>query len=317
MAANRMTEQFWRIMTPVSSNDPVQEAWVEVVLLAPAAQADAAADYLVALTGHGVEIDDSQEPPAPVMVKGFLAAGADLAAQQAALQRYALELGQAAGQEVIVNFQNLPDQDWGENWKRHFRPRALTRRLVVAPPWERAELHPGQLEIVIDPGQAFGTGQHESTLLCLRRLEHLAGRGQLPDRILDVGCGTGILGLAAARMGAEAVTCVDLNPLCATTTRRNAALNGLAVEVAEGPAGDYLSRPANLVLANLHWEVQQQLWRPGPDLLDKRDLVLSGITRSQRDPLTELLAQCGYRVLVGRQTEGAWYSLWARREDPA
>ena len=203
-----------------------------------------------------------------------------------------------------------------EQWQggQHLAPLVLPG-LMVVPAWQQIPDFEGQV-LRLDPGLVFGNGLHPTTQHCLELLLILCAKGPL-GRVLDLGCGTGILGLAAARMGAEAVTCVDLNPLCATTTRRNAALNGLAVEVAEGPAGDYLSRPANLVLANLHWEVQQQLWRPGPDLLDKRDLVLSGITRSQRDPLTELLAQCGYRVLVGRQTEGAWYSLWARREDPA
>ena len=299
MAANRMTEQFWRIMTPVSSNDPVQEAWVEVVLLAPAAQADAAADYLVALTGHGVEIDDSQEPPAPVMVKGFLAAGADLAAQQAALQRYALELGQAAGQEVIVNFQNLPDQDWGENWKRHFRPRALTRRLVVAPPWERAELHPGQLEIVIDPGQAFGTGQHESTLLCLRRLEHLAGRGQLPDRILDVGCGTGILGLAFLLLGGREAVGIDLDPLAVEASLHNAELNGLAarMQASQTPLASVPGR-FPLVVANL---TAKDLEEVAADLVThlapSGELIVAGLLVMQIKQVRAALEAHGLRLI--------------------
>ena len=203
-----------------------------------------------------------------------------------------------------------------EQWQggQHLAPLVLPG-LMIVPAWQPVPDFEGQV-LRLDPGLVFGNGLHPTTQHCLELLLILCAKGPL-GRVLDLGCGTGILGLAAARMGAEAVTCVDLNPLCATTSRRNAELNGLAVEVAEGPAGDFLSRPANLVLANLHWEVQRQLWQPGPALLDKRDLILSGITRSQRDPLTELLAQCGYRVLVGRQTEGAWYSLWARREDPA
>ena len=310
MAANGMTEQFWRIMTPVSSNDPVQEAWVEVVLLAPAAQADAAADYLVALTGHGVEIDDSQEPPAPVMVKGFLAAGADLAAQQAALQRYALELGQAAGQEVIVNFQNLPDQDWGENWKRHFRPRALTRRLVVAPPWERAELHPGQLEIVIDPGQAFGTGQHESTLLCLRRLEHLAGRGQLPDRILDVGCGTGILGLAFLLLGGREAVGIDLDPLAVEASLHNAELNGLAarMQASQTPLASVPGR-FPLVVANL---TAKDLEEVAADLVThlapSGELIVAGLVVMQIKQVRAALEAHGLR-LIEQDSLAGWASL--------
>ena len=205
-----------------------------------------------------------------------------------------------------------------EQWQggQHLAPLVLPG-LMIVPAWQEPPAGFDGQVLRLDPGLVFGNGLHPTTKHCLELLLILCAKGPL-GRVLDLGCGTGILGLAAALMGAQAVTCVDLNPLCVTTTARNAELNQLAtVTVAEGPAGDFLDNPAEVVLANLHWEVQRELWRPGPVLMGKRDLILSGITRSQRDPLTELLAQCGYRVLVGRQTEGAWYSLWARREDPA
>ncbi|MCA1988810.1 MAG: 50S ribosomal protein L11 methyltransferase [Desulfarculus sp.] len=297
-------------MTPVSGNDATQEAWVEVMLLAPAAQADAAADYLVALTGHGVEIDDSQAPPAPVMVKGFLAAGADLAAQQAALRRYAQELGLAAGQEVMVSFQNLADQDWGENWKRHFRPRALTKRLVVAPPWERAELNPGQVEIVIDPGQAFGTGQHESTLLCLRRLEHLVGRGQLPPRLLDVGCGTGILGLAFLLLGGQEAIGIDLDPLAVEASLHNAELNHLAgrLHASLTPLAELPGR-FPLVVANL---TAKDLEMVAADLVTHLapagELIVSGLLVMQIKQVRAALEAHGLR-LIEQDSLSGWASL--------
>ena len=124
-------------MPPSTSAELPQ--WMEVVILAPAPQAEAAADFLVTLTGLGVEIDDFAEPPAPVRVKGYLPAGAELAAQKALLTRYAGELARQAGQEVLVSFQELAGEDWSQNWKQHFKPRAVTRGLLVAPPWEKAD----------------------------------------------------------------------------------------------------------------------------------------------------------------------------------
>ncbi|MBI4799201.1 MAG: 50S ribosomal protein L11 methyltransferase [Desulfarculus sp.] len=227
-------------------------AWIEVILLAPAPQAEAAADFLVTLTGLGVEVDDFSDPPGPVQVKGFLPAGGDLAAQKAMLSRYARELSEQAGEEVVVSFQDLASEDWGQNWKKHFKPRAVTRGLMVAPPWEKAEPAPGQKVVVIDPGQAFGTGQHESTTLCLARLERLAERDLLPPRLLDVGCGTGILALAFLLFGGRAALALDLDPEAVAATEHNAALNGLEgrLEVSATPVQEITER-FPLIVANL------------------------------------------------------------------
>ncbi|MFZ5584841.1 MAG: 50S ribosomal protein L11 methyltransferase [Thermodesulfobacteriota bacterium] len=188
--------------------------------------------------------------------------------------------------------------------------------LAVVPAWQAHEPRPGQRLLRLDPGLVFGNGLHPTTRHCLELLTLRAEQAPL-GRVLDLGCGSGILGLAAALMGAEAVTCVDLNPLCVETTRRNAALNALDLEVREGPAGDYLARPAGLVLANLHWEVQRELWRAGPALIGKRDLILSGLLRSQRGPLVDLLAAAGYQVLHEREADQTWFSLWAGADRPA
>lgn len=246
-------------MSPAPS-PPEASAWIEVVILAPEAQAEAAADFLVTLTGLGVEVDDFADPLAPVRVKGFLPAGGDLAAQKALLTRYAQELGQEAGQEVLVSFQDLAGEDWSQNWKQHFKPRAVTRSLVVAPPWEQVFPDAEQRVLIIDPGQAFGTGQHESTTLCLSRIERMAQRDILPPRLLDVGCGTGILALAFLLFGGGSALAIDLDPEAVAATEHNAGLNGLQgrLEVSGTPLEE-ISECFPLVVANLTAKDLQEL----------------------------------------------------------
>lgn len=281
------------------STPPVAPAWIEVVLLAPPPQAEAAADFLVTLTGLGVEVDDFSDPPGPVRVKGFLPAGGDLAAQKALLARYAQELSQQAGQEVVVSFQDLANEDWGQNWKKHFKPRAVTRGLLVAPPWEKAEPTPGQKVVVIDPGQAFGTGQHESTTLCLARLERLAERDLLPPRLLDVGCGTGILALAFLLFGGRTAVAIDLDPEAVAASLHNAGLNGLAerLEVRDTPLQEIAER-FPLVVANL---TAKDLVDLAPALAARMspggELIVSGLLVMQIPAVRAALEAVGLALL--------------------
>ncbi|MFH1034236.1 MAG: 50S ribosomal protein L11 methyltransferase [Pseudomonadota bacterium] len=184
--------------------------------------------------------------------------------------------------------------------------------LCVLPAWGEDPPPPGCPVLRLDPGLVFGNGLHPTTRHCLELLLLRAGQGPL-GRVLDLGCGTGILGLAARLLGAEAVLLADLNPLCVTTSRHNAEINGLEVAVAEGQAQDFLCQPAGLVLANVHMEVQERLLS-GPEALEgKRDLILSGVMRSQRGRLEDRLRELGYAILERREAEQTWFSLWARR----
>jgi ribosomal protein L11 methyltransferase len=185
--------------------------------------------------------------------------------------------------------------------------------LSVLPAWSDQPPPEGSLVLRLDPGLVFGNGLHPTTRHCLELLLLRAGQGPL-GQVLDLGCGTGILGLAAKLLGAEEVLLADLNPLCVSTTRHNAELNGLSVEVAEGQAQDFLTRPAGLVLANVHMEVQERLLAQPQALAGKRDLILSGVMRSQRGRLEDRLRELGYAIVERREAEQTWFSLMARRE---
>jgi len=168
----------------------------------------------------------------------------------------------------------------------------------------------------LDPGLVFGNGLHPTTRHCLELLMARAELGPL-GRVMDLGTGTGILALAAALMGADSVLAVDLNPLCVATCQNNARLNRLAVEAAEGEAARFLGQPAELVMANLHWQALEGLLGREGALAGKTDLILSGFTRSYVAALTHRLGELGFQVRARRSADSTWFSLWARRLDGA
>ena len=284
-------------------------AWVAVSVMAPAPQAEAVADFLVNLTGYGVELRDLEGPEGMVLVKGFLPAGAELGAQRREVEEYVEGLRALAEAPVMVRFEDLPGQDWAEGWRAYFKPSAVTRRLVVAPPWEDSpQLDPGQQVLVIDPGQAFGTGQHESTRLCLRRMEWLAEEGRMGDRVLDVGCGTGILALAALKLGAGEALGLDPDPLAVEAARHNAQLNALqgrfrvvqaALEEFEEP-GEF-----DLVLANLTGRTLVDLAGPLASRVGQGGvLVAGGMLVSQQDEVIRAFEARGFKVLETESMRG-------------
>ncbi len=183
--------------------------------------------------------------------------------------------------------------------------------LTVVPAWQDSQVPAGGKLLRLDPGLVFGNGLHPTTRHSLELLLLRANEGPL-GRVLDLGCGTGILGLAALLLGAQSALAVDMNPLCVQTSQRNAALNNLPLEVVEGAAQEYVVMPAQVVLSNLHWEVQEKILARPEHLKGKRDLILSGIMRSQRPLLEERLRQLDYAIIEQREAEDTWFTLWAR-----
>ena len=117
----------------------------------------------------------------------------------------------------------VKDEDWSNNWKKYYKPLKIGKHIVIKPSWEDVELEEGDVTVELDPGMAFGTGCHASTHMCLELLEKTIKKG---DRVLDIGTGSGILGIAALKLGAESVTAVDIDPLAVKIAKENAALNG-------------------------------------------------------------------------------------------
>ena len=197
----------------------------------------------------------------------------------------------AAGEERVWAFfggARAADVDggWEDKWRAFHRP-ARVGRLWVGPPWERPD--PGLLAVVVDPGRAFGTGSHPTTLLCLEALQELE-----PQSLLDIGCGSGVLSLAAALLGWAPVLAVDVEAPSIEATLANAAVNHVELE-ARLVAPDERLPPADVVVANISLEAVEGL----AERIDAATLVTSGYFASERPALA------GYEH-VGRRTRDGW-----------
>ncbi|HET9623550.1 MAG TPA: 50S ribosomal protein L11 methyltransferase [Kofleriaceae bacterium] len=196
----------------------------------------------------------------------------------------------------------MPEAEWRDAWKKYFKVSRLTRQFVVVPSWERATFTRGPDDVVIDldPGMAFGTGTHASTRLVLEELQALADRGAAPARVLDVGCGSGILSIAAVQRWPGA-TCValDNDPIAVDATRDNAAVNAATERIAASTATlDTLSETFPVVLANIQAHVLRELKAQLiAHLAPGGTLILSGLLTPQAQPLADEFVAAGLRFV--------------------
>lgn len=295
-----------------NDNSKRPSGWIEVKIQAPAEQAAAAADFLVLLTGRGVETGDSGIGDGAEYVRAFLEAAPQSGDQIRAIEDLVRRLENQSGGAGMVRleFAELEDQDWGENWKRHFHPEEMAPGFWVAPPWEPMVPKEDQLVVLIDPGQAFGTGHHASTALCLKRLARLKRKEYLPQRLLDVGCGTGILTLAGLLLGVPSALAIDLDPLALEATRHNAELNGLTdrVQISSQPLAQ-IEEKFSLIMANLTALDLINLARAIADRVQPGgEIVASGMMQGQDRKVRQAFEEAGLGF-VERDSQGEWCSL--------
>lgn len=207
------------------------------------------------------------------------------------------------GLPVDGDWEAVPERDWLAVWKEGLEP-VTVGALTVTPPWIDA----GPDAVVIDPGQAFGTGHHETTTGCLAALQelHLAGRS-----VLDVGTGSGILAIAAARLGAGRVVGVDTDPLAVAAARANAAVNDVDVDVREGSADAAAPERFDVVVANLDTDTLSRLATALADrLAPGGSLIASGVSLARQTEAATALTRAGLRPLTRPGRE--WVVLLAR-----
>ena len=222
--------------------------------------------------------------------------------------------GTATGE--FVEATEITDYGWAETWKEHFKPSRLGRRITVKPSWEPYAASPDEVVLTIDPGQAFGTGTHETTKMCLRFIEDAFDAPAPPRTVLDVGTGTGILGIASAMLGAERVLGIDIDPKAVETASENGRINGVAGRFEAGITPlSRIEETYDLVVANVLAEILADLKEEvGARCAPGGALLLSGILAEKSDWVAQEYAEAGW-LLAGRREEGQWSALLLRRKD--
>ncbi|BBO85521.1 hypothetical protein DSCO28_60870 [Desulfosarcina ovata subsp. sediminis] len=183
-------------------------------------------------------------------------------------------------------------------------------RFTISPPWYATALGRSDTTIILDPGVVFGTGTHPTTRDCLEALE-LAFSGGIPESTLDLGTGTGLLALAAARLGCPRVLATDLTLLAAQTAQRNVRLNRLSrqVLVAQGDAEKFIDFTSDLVVSNIHYDIMKKLIR-STGFLQKRRFILSGLMRSQAARIESTLAGLSVKIIKRWNQNGIWTTFY-------
>ncbi len=211
---------------------------------------------------------------------------------------------------LIMSMDGLEDADWENNWRAFYKPMEIGERLIVVPDWETADPK-GRVELRLEPGLAFGTGSHATTRLCLTALEKYVGPGM---RIADLGCGSGILSIAALLLGAGEAFACDIDDKAVDIAYANAAINGVGQDRYTVRAGDVLTDAGlqkdmgdgyDIVVANIVADVIIAL-APAAGRLVKKDglFIASGVIDEREDEVRGALEQCGFTVEEARRSEG-------------
>jgi ribosomal protein L11 methyltransferase len=309
-----------------------EAAWLEVSLTVDGELAEAVAEVMARYIPQGVAIESTAiladpqgegKPAGPLRVCGYLPIDARLEETRRRLEESLWYLGRIRALPP-AEFKPIQEVDWIEAWKQHFQPIPVGRRLVIVPAWMEPPTQE-RIPIRIDPGMAFGTGTHPSTQLCLELLEQYVQPG---EPIIDVGCGSAILCVAAIKLGANRALGVDNDPQAIPNARENTAMNGADAQVeielgsvSEVLQGSFSMRQAPLVVANILLPILLRLLGDGLAELVKPGgvLILSGILEEQwqeasvPSTLSEALHVHKLRLLEARRS-GDWVAMCVSRD---
>jgi ribosomal protein L11 methyltransferase len=299
--------------------------WLEVSMTVDGELAESIADVFArfapngVMTEQGVKYNDAEDagtPTGPITVRAYLEMNDQVEETRQKLEESLYFLGMIRPLPAPT-YKQIADQNWMEAWKQYYKPILIGKRLLILPAWMQSP-EPERVAIKIDPGMAFGTGTHPTTQLCLELMEVFVGAdGRPPLQVIDVGCGSGILSIAALKLGAKKVLGVDIDAESVKNSRENANTNGVGDEfilgvgsVQEIRDGKFPFTKAPLVVANILAPVIVRLFDAGlAELIDENGaLILSGILQDQEHNVIEAGQAKGLRMNERRQM-GDWVAL--------
>ena len=306
--------------------------WLEVSLTVDGELAESVADVFArfapngVMTEQGVKYNDAADagtPAGPITVRAYLEVNEQLEETRQKLEEAIFYLGMIRPLPSLA-YKQIADQNWMEAWKQYYKPILIGQRLLILPAWMESP-DPNRIAIKIDPGMAFGTGTHPTTQLCLELMETHINLSGLKDmtgfRVIDVGCGSGILSIAAIKLGATKVLGVDIDEGSVMNSSENADVHEVGDELILGQGsvqeildGKFAFKKAPLVVANILAPILIRLFEAGmADLIeDNGTIVLSGILEEQEQNVIEAGQAQGLRM-TERIQMGDWVALTMSR----
>lgn len=202
-----------------------------------------------------------------------------------------------------------------EEWQGGGFEKKCIEDFIIVPPWENADADTSLHKIILDPGVVFGNGLHPTTKDCIHAVSYLKKQCSF-NKVLDIGTGTGILAISSVFLGATDVIAIDLNPLAVKTAANNVLLNKFSnkIKVFEGKAEEYTCEEADLLIANIHFDVIKTMFAT-KGFLDKRYFIFSGLMRSQAGDLRDLIRNNGMNIIKEWDYEMTWYTILAGRKE--
>ena len=260
--------------------------------------------------GTIVELSPTDYPEVGVIVKGYIN---ELNFDDETFNRFNDELEQLGkniniGEFFKIETTTIQDSDWENSWKDYFDILNIGEKFVIVPTWREYENEEGKYVINIDPGMAFGTGGHETTSLCIKNLEKYV---KPHDNVIDVGCGSGILSIAASYLTDGNLKAVDLDKLAVDVSRENFALNNLEnrIEVEEASLLTKETKKYDVIVANILAHIIELMLEDAYKLLeDGGYFITSGIIKDKKDELLEKMLKQGFK-LVEETSDNEWYSF--------
>ncbi|MDO8955811.1 MAG: 50S ribosomal protein L11 methyltransferase [Deltaproteobacteria bacterium] len=279
-----------------------KNAWVELQVEIHPSIAEIVGNFLIEQGSPGViqENVSGSSLRKKERIIGYYINDRSFGGKRKIIQAYIFSICKSQRKSFFLRSRIIQEEKWAEAWKSNFKPLPISPRIVVKPPWENYPPKKGQIIIEIDPGMAFGTGTHPSTQMCLQTLDKVIP--SFPDQpsLLDVGTGSGILAIAARKLGAKRVVAIDLDPVAVESARKNAAVNKIKNEIDFRVGSlDSVSLGFDIVVANL---LPQELLSVASSLAEKISpggvAIVSGFLQKQKKEVAEAFA--GYNLKVQR-----------------
>ena len=303
--------------------------WTEICVEVPAADIDSAAAIANMTVPYGIYIEDYSDLEREVLEiaridlidEELLKADRDNAKIHIYIDpednideavSFLKERLNAAGIAYMIDLSNVREDDWLNNWRKYFKPMPIGRRLLINPSWY-TDTDPGDRAVLnIDPGLAFGTGKHETTRLCMEALERYVSPG---EKVLDVGCGSGILGIAAVLLGADSALGIDIDETAVRTAKENARINGVdgRFTAIAGDLVDKVTGKYDIVVANIVADAIIALSAPVPRFMtDGAVYIVSGIIDARAGDVKNAVKDSF--DIIEENTLGGWYCFVLRQK---